>query len=47
MSERAVDLIVLGLGPAGASAACVAAQAGKSVLAFDRKQRSRHAGAMR
>ncbi|MEE9381227.1 MAG: NAD(P)/FAD-dependent oxidoreductase [Hyphomonadaceae bacterium] len=38
MSDVSVDLIVLGLGPAGASAACVAAQAGKSVLAFDRKR---------
>ena len=38
MSDVPVDLIVLGLGPAGASAAGIAAKAGKSVLAFDRKR---------
>jgi len=33
-----VDVAVVGLGPAGASAAAIAAQAGLGVLAFDRKK---------
>jgi geranylgeranyl reductase family protein len=35
---EAVDVLVLGLGPAGASAAAAAARAGRSVIAIDRKR---------
>lgn len=36
--NRAVDILVLGLGPAGASAAAAAARAGARVVALDRKK---------
>jgi geranylgeranyl reductase family protein len=38
MSARAVDVLVVGLGPAGAAAAAVAARAGLEVLTLERKQ---------
>jgi len=40
MSTERVDVLVVGLGPAGACAAAAAASAGKSVLAIDRKRRA-------
>ena len=39
---RQVDILVVGLGPAGAAAACAAAKAGYSVLAIDRKFEAGH-----
>lgn len=36
--RRAVDVLVVGLGPAGSSAAAIAARAGLSVLGIDRKK---------
>jgi len=38
MDKRCYDVLVVGLGPAGACAAAAAAAAGKSVLAVDRKR---------
>jgi digeranylgeranylglycerophospholipid reductase len=38
MNARSVDVLIVGLGPAGASAAAVAARAGLQVLAVDRRQ---------
>jgi len=39
---RAVDVLVVGLGPAGSRAAAEAAGAGRSVLAIDRRKRAGH-----
>lgn len=39
MSARTVDVLIIGLGPAGGAAAVVTARAGLSVLAIDKKQR--------
>jgi digeranylgeranylglycerophospholipid reductase len=38
MAPRDCDLLVIGLGPAGASAAAAAARAGRSVIAIERKK---------
>ncbi len=38
MAARACDLLVVGLGPAGASAAAIAARAGLSVIALEKKK---------
>ena len=45
--DAGLDVLVVGLGPAGASAAAAAARAGARVLAVDRKRAAGPAGAMR